>query len=307
MERGGRHRARCGRVAAGGLIALFTLAVPRVTETKLSVPPPPPLLEAENLYPSPLRTALELESSYPLRRAVARAEPAAAPSRGAVALTFDTEIPRSGEARQTVNEILDVLRDERVHATFFVVGTWARANTEALRRIAAEGHEIANHSFDHRPFARRGEADLRLDLGRVAQLVESETGRPIAPLFRPPYGCTDTRAAKLVQREGYAMIGWTAAGADAQGATASPIEVVEMLERDLEPGAVVLLHTNRWITAAALPHLLREIRERELEPLPLSDMLARPDVSRAELERRATRPCGSLLAARRLSVASHDS
>ena len=155
------------------LVLLATLALPGVPETKTTVPEPivaaPPLLEAEDLYPSPLRTALELESGYDVVRAPALVvEPVVEAHRGAIALTFDTEIPRGGEARQTVNEILDVLAQEHVRTTFFVVGTWARANPEVLRRIADEGHEIANHSFDHRAFAGRQQADLRRDLAQVA-------------------------------------------------------------------------------------------------------------------------------------------
>jgi peptidoglycan-N-acetylglucosamine deacetylase len=281
MQRGG--------AVVGGMVVLLTLALPGIPETRLYVPDAfdlaPPLLEAEGRYPSPLRTALEAEPRYLSRDA----EPAPA----AIALTFDTEIPRGGEARQTVNEILDVLAAAKVHATFFVVGTWARANLEVLRRIADEGHEIANHSFDHRRFARRRAADVHLDLARVAELVERETGRSIAPLFRPPYGCVDATAARAARQAGYALVGWTAAGADAAGATETPRQVVAAVEGDLAPGAVVLLHTNRWITAAALPDILAAARARNLDPVPLSAMLQRQAVSHAELERRASRPCGA--------------
>jgi len=303
MERGGMRRWVQGRAAIAGLVVLLlTLALPSEPETKLSVPDPieppaPPLLEAEDLYPNPLRTVLELEAHY----IPTQDEPIVATEEsplGAFALTFDTEIPRGGEARQTVNEILDVLQREHVHATFFIVGTWARANPEVLRRIAGEGHEIASHSFDHRPCAGRRTADLRIDLQRVAALVESETGHQIAPLFRPPYGCVDQAAVRQAHEQGYTLVGWTATGADAHGSTSSPLEVVASLERNLDAGAVVLLHTNRWITAAALPAFLEEARERRLEPLPLSEALAREAVSRDELERRTTRPCGSLLAHR---------
>lgn len=298
MQRGGASRGRgaLAVLAGAALMLLLTLALPEVPETKSTLPALPPLLEAESLYPSPLRTALELESRYLLARAPVL-EPAVEGAPPApIALTFDTEIPRGGEARQTVNEILDVLRQQNVRATFFVVGTWARANGDVLRRIADDGHEIANHSFDHRAFAHRSAAELRLDLTRVAALVASETGRPIAPFFRPPYGCADATAARLVREEGYAIVGWTATGTDANGSTANAIAVIESLARDLEPGAVILLHTNRWITAAALPDLLDQARQRHLEPTTLSAMLAQ--APRADLERRGSRPCGSVLVRR---------
>ena len=251
------------RAGAGAL--LVVLVFPSVPETMLPpredlVPRPRRLLDAELSYPSPPRTTLEIETVY---EAGAGKVDAGRGSRGVIALTFDTEIPRGSEARQTVNEILDVLRRAEVHATFFVVGTWARANVDVLRRIASEGHELANHSFDHRAFAGRRTSDLRSDLAKVAALVEQETGKPIAPLFRPPYGCLDAAAALLVDEQGYGLVGWTAAGRDAEGSTESPREVVEEISGDLGHGAVVLLHTNRWITAAALPGILQAAQERE--------------------------------------------
>jgi peptidoglycan/xylan/chitin deacetylase (PgdA/CDA1 family) len=266
------------------LVVLVT-ALPELTDTE-----PPharirltPLLDAEETYPSPLRTALEVERRY------AERPPDTAPAR-LVALTFDTEIAR-GEARQTANEILDILAAARIRATFFVVGTWARANTEVLRRMAAEGHEIANHSYDHRAFSGRRVAEVRRDLDLVAELVERETGHGLAAFFRPPYGCVDAGAARAAREAGYALAGWTAAGADALGSTLGPVEVVHELEPDLAPGAVVLLHTNRWITAAALPLILQTADEKGLEVVPLSALVAGDDVARAELDRRASRPC----------------
>lgn len=286
MEWGGRRRRRGqGRVGAVVIIALVS-AVPELVDTAPEARiRPPAVLEPEDVYPNPMRTALELEVRYQPR-------PSAPVLAGRVALTFDTEIPNGGEAQQTVNEVLDVLRQANVRATFFVVGTWARANGDVLRRMADDGHEIANHSFDHRPYAGRRVGDLQGDLDSVAALVAAETGAAIAPLFRPPYGCLDATAARVVEAAGYALAGWTAAGADARGDTAGPLEVVREIERDLAPGAVILLHTNRWITAAALPLLLDAVGDQGLDVVPLSELIAADEDARTEVARRAVRRCG---------------
>jgi peptidoglycan/xylan/chitin deacetylase (PgdA/CDA1 family) len=275
----------------GATLAASALSIALTAALPASPRPParPRLLELEARYPSPLRSALELEIAY-------RRQPAVDAARGAIALTFDTEIPRGGEARRTINEILDVRRDEGAPATFFVVGTWARANGDVLRRMVAEGHEIAHHSLDHRPYSGRRVAEIERDLDAVAEVVARETGTAIAPLFRPPYGCVDATAARVVSERGYALAGWTAAGADAHGRTASPLEVVGEIDRDLGPGAVVLLHTNRWITAAALPWIVDSARQRGLATVTLSALMADDAARRAELERRVQRPCGALLA-----------
>lgn len=249
------------------------------------------LLDVEGDYPSLLGTVLQPEGDYP------NPAPADGPGalrdtgRPAIALTFDTEIPHGEEARRTLNDVLDTLQDAGVRATFFVVGYWARANPHVLQRLVAEGHEVANHSFTHRSFSHRPPEELGAELHRVADLVLRETGAPIAPLFRPPYGCIDELTARVARDNGYQLTGWTASGSDARGATRTGEEVVAAVRRNLRHGEVVLLHTNRWITAAALPEILRIIEARGLEAVSVSELLRRSPSTAVRIARGALRNC----------------
>lgn len=257
-----------------------------------SSPPRVASLEVESVYPAPL---LAIEPSYPEPVTVAlRAMPTPEPVIEVpplVALSFDTEIPHGEEARRTLTQVMSTLREANVHATFFVVGSWAAANPNVLRRLLADGHEIANHSLTHQRFAARSAPELRRELDRVADLVLSETGAPIAPLFRPPYGCIDEAAAALARRDGYQLTGWTAYGRDASSLTHSAAEVVATVKPNLQSGAVILLHTNHWITAAALPALLRLIDERHLQAVPVSELLQRDPTGAARLAQSSLRDC----------------
>ena len=214
-----------------------------------------------------------------------------------VALTFDTEIPHGAEAHWTLANVLDVLQLAGVRATFFVVGRWARANPELLRRLVTEGHEVANHSLTHRRFTAGRPADeLRDELDTVAEIVRRETGAEIAPLFRPPYGCIDERAAGLAREQGYRLIGWTASGGDARSTTTNPADVVATVDTYLRHGGIILLHTNRWLTAAALPEILVRLRARRLLPVTVSELLALESSSADLRLASALRVCGSGLA-----------
>ncbi|MFQ5664957.1 MAG: polysaccharide deacetylase family protein [Candidatus Binatia bacterium] len=281
----------------------------------------PTLLEVDSAYP----TVLGVERRYPARRvatvdrtgalgrvhnngtkvvrgrghaghARARARPYAAPpprniEAPAVALTFDTEIPHGEEASHTLTTVLDTLRDAGVRSTFFVVGWWARANPNMLRRMIAEGHEVASHSFTHQRFENRSVSELRTELQQVADVVLRETGSPIAPLFRPPYGCIDASAVRLLQQDGYRLAGWTASGRDARSKTRTPREVVAAVRAGLRRGGVLLLHTNHWITAAALPEILHLIDARGWKAVTVSELLRRNPATATRLARSGLRDC----------------
>ena len=269
----------------------------------------PPLLELEPSYYGPHGTeiaTLEIETRYDEARQTAAppqhvaAVPVAltvtsrrgevSPHNG-VALTFDTEIPNGIEAQQTLRRVLDTLSASHVHATFFVVGRWARANPGLLRRIVADGHEVANHSFTHAPFFRRSSMELRAELHGVERVVRRDTEGSVAALFRPPYGCIDAAAARLVRREGYRLIGWNISGRDASNHTGSPAEVIAAVRRNLHAGGTILLHTNRWITAGALPGILQLLARQGLRPMTVSDLLRQQPLVAARLSRAAERPC----------------
>ncbi len=279
-------------------------------------------LEIETRYrPHPTsHTLLQVEASYVPRPGVALAESAPAadtaelayarppryqqpPSHFGrvthppyIAVTFDTEIPNGREAHRTLDAVLRILRDYQVHSTFFVVGSWARANPEPLRRMVEAGHEVANHSLTHAPFENRSPRELRDELHEVADIVLRETGTPIAPLFRPPYGCIDEPAAQLAERYGYQLAGWTASGQDALSRTHDAKEVVAQVQRNLGPGAVILLHTNRWVTAEALPTILRIIEESGWQAVTVSDLLRRDPTVATRLEGGPLHTCTTHLA-----------
>ncbi len=120
-----------------------------------------------------------------------------------VALTFD-----DGPNPPYTERILDVLRRERVHATFFVVGRAVEAYPHTVRRIAGEGHALGNHSWDHAHLLGRSAAFVHAELARTDDaLARVANVRP--RLMRPPFGQRDFSLMAQAKRDGYTVVMWS--------------------------------------------------------------------------------------------------
>ena len=186
---------------------------------------------------------------------------------GHVALTFD-----DGPDGQSTPQFLDRLAELDVRATFFLLGEMCLRYPDVARRIVADGHEVAVHSWDHRNHLRNPPGRRTADqLARTADLIEVQTGvRP--EFFRPPYGALTAADLVVAQRLGLRTVLWTAWGQDWQRGL-KPADVVgEVLRGELD-GGTVLLHDSdctsepgSWrATLGALPQLVDALHERGLE------------------------------------------
>lgn len=182
-----------------------------------------------------------------------------------VALTFD-----DGPDLQRTPAVLDLLARQGVRATFFVVGAQAEAHPELVRRMAAEGHVVGNHSYTHSwRFPLRSLGRTVEELRRTGEVLHRITGlRP--RLFRPPFGVTNPTIARAVRRLGLDPVGWSIRSLDTMGQ--SPERVAARILRRLHPGAVILLH-DRCAGSERLVGLLVEgLRSRGLEPVTLPEL-----------------------------------
>jgi peptidoglycan/xylan/chitin deacetylase (PgdA/CDA1 family) len=195
------------------------------------------------------------------------------PQKPEVALTFD-----DGPSPQTTPHVLRALDAAGARATFFVVGRKAQAQPGLLREIAAAGHDIGLHGFDHdRLFSLRWPRQVENDIRRT-QAAIAAAGVPEPQLFRPPIGFISHLTVSGARRAGVTLVGCSARAFDGfKGADAA--RVTQRLTRAATPGAVLALHDaaehDDYVPAsiAALPHLLSVLRERELRPVRLSAWL----------------------------------
>jgi len=197
-----------------------------------------------------------------------------------VALTFD-----DGPDAVWTPRILDLLKQENVPASFFIIGANGQTNPGLVRRILAEGHDLGNHTFTHPNLGEMPGRITELELTATQRLIESLTGRS-TKLFRAPYfgdaePTTPDEVEPIVraQRLGYLSIGlrvdpddWALPGADE--IVKRTIAGVTSPDPD-QRGEIVLLHDgggDRAQTVAALPPLIRELHQRGFRFVTVSEL-----------------------------------
>lgn len=184
-----------------------------------------------------------------------------------VALTFD-----DGPHEMT-DAYLDVLDRFGARATFFLVGTECARLPDAVRRIAARGHEVAGHGFTHTAFPGMSVPTLRDELARTEALLPfSSPGRR---MVRPPFGRTSLRSLVVSAGSGYTTVLWSRDSDDCR--TTSTDDVVARLAPSaLTPGEIVLLHEAQDWTLAALPRALEALAASGWQTVTVGDILRPP-------------------------------
>lgn len=188
-------------------------------------------------------------------------------SRKVVALTFD-----DGPHPQLTPQLLDLLRREGIHATFFVLGSLAAAHPEILQRMAAEGHEVANHSWDHPRLPRLSAAKFAQQIEKTTEVIEKSTGRKVT-LMRPTYGLYNERVKNaLINDYGLDVVLWSVDPNDWK--RPGPGVVARRLVSGAHPGAILLAHDIHPGTIAAMPQTIAQLKTEGYKFATVSELLA---------------------------------
>ena len=157
-----------------------------------------------------------------------------------LALTFD-----DGPNPKWTPRLLDVLGERGVKATFFMLGGRAQAEPELVRRIAAEGHLIGNHSWSHPNLALTAAGKVREELTRTSETIEQITAEKVK-YFRPPFGARRPAVFRIARELGLRVVTWNAMTSDWSEPSADRIagQLVEKIDRLVRRGraANIVLH-----------------------------------------------------------------
>lgn len=196
-------------------------------------------------------------------------------SRQVVALTIDCGANRAG-----VSSILTTLRSANVPATFFVTGQFARAYPKAVRDMVAGGHLVGNHSDTHPHFPQLSTTAQAAQLHKAERSITTAAGASPRPWFRFPFGSYNSAAVRLVNREGYAAIGWTVDSlgwlGTSKGQSAKSVE--KRVLAAAGPGEIALMHCGSnpddgsTLDADAMPAIIRGLSERGYSFATLGDL-----------------------------------
>ena len=152
-----------------------------------------------------------------------------------IALSFD-----DGPDPLSTPHFVDLLAERGVHATFFLLGSYAVHEQALVRDLADAGHEVAVHGWTHACLALVPPRRLADELTRTREVLEDTTGAPVR-LYRPPYGVQTAAGVWAARRAGLQTVLWSAWGVDwAAGAT--PGTIADRVTRAVRPGGTVLLH-----------------------------------------------------------------
>lgn len=201
---------------------------------------------------------------------------------GKIALTFD-----DGPDPRFTPQILNILKEKHVPATFFITGVAANQEPGLLHREYAEGHEIGNHTYTHPRFNEISNRQLQFELNLTERLFESTLGIKTL-LFRPPYGidhqpetANEVAMLPVPQGLGYMLVGsridphdW---GGEPGGGRPTAAQIVErILEQAKTAGNIVLLHDgggDRSTTVQALPKIIDGLRGAGYQLVLVSDLV----------------------------------
>ncbi|MFE9680801.1 polysaccharide deacetylase family protein [Streptomyces sp. NPDC006285] len=259
IRRSSVAKAAVGRLRVAALAAAFALLA--FTVTPAAGTPAP----VEKLYGSAVR---EMPTAQ-----------------RAMALTFNAAWDEAG-----LDRVLEVLRQQRAPATFFLTGHFAERHPAAVRAITAAGHGIGNHSHSHPPFDRLTSSERAREVTLADEAIRRAAGTRPLPFFRFPYGATTPQQIAEVNALGHADIEWTTDTNGYKG-TASGMTVQKAVTRALDalkPGAILQMHVGSLdghgpvLDAQALPQIIDAIRTRGYDITDLRTLLTSPSgVSRA--------------------------
>ncbi len=193
----------------------------------------------------------ELDGYY-----IDRAHAASDAGEKVIYLTFD-----AGYENGNVSRILDVLKEERVTAAFFVLGHLIEHDTDLVMRMADEGHLVCNHTVHHRDMSSFGDPSFLEELRGLEEIYRARTGREMPAYYRPPEGRFSRQNLICAQKNGYKTIFWSFAYPDWDNdRQPDPEKAKKMILENAHNGEVMLLHPTSATNAAILGDVIRSLR-----------------------------------------------
>nr|WP_229722270.1 delta-lactam-biosynthetic de-N-acetylase [Priestia taiwanensis] len=202
-------------------------------------------------------------------------------SKKEVYLTFD-----NGYENGFTPKILDVLKEKKVLATFFITGQFIKENPDLVKRMVDEGHIVGNHTWHHPNLTTVNNVRLEKELTLLKDEFKQLTGKDEMTYMRPPEGVFSERTLAVTKKLGYRHIMWSLAFLDWKVEEQHGWKYsYDNVMRKIHPGAVILLHTISSDNAHALGSIIDGVREKGYEFKSLDDLL-KPEKKQEKKEKR---------------------
>lgn len=186
-----------------------------------------------------------------------------------IALSFDAAWGNEDTAK-----ILEILKKHDVKVTFFMTGGWVESYPDDVKAILADGHDLGNHSENHKNMSQLSDSECEEELMAVHNKVLELTGYEMF-LFRPPYGDYDNHVIKKAYQCGYYPIQWDVDSLDWKDYGVDSIIKTVTEHKHLGNGSIILCHNGAKYTAEALETLITTLQGQGYEFVPISQLIYR--------------------------------
>ena len=169
-----------------------------------------------------------------------------------------------------MDDMLKTLQEKNVKTTFFIGGTWAVLETDMLKRLQENGHELANHGYHHKDHNKLSEEDNYKEISNTHNIVKELVGTEMT-LFAPPSGAYNKVTVDVATSLGYKTIMWTRDTIDWRDKDANLI--YNRAINNAKGGDLILMHPTK-ATAQALPKIIDYFQENGFNLVPVSTNIA---------------------------------
>jgi peptidoglycan/xylan/chitin deacetylase (PgdA/CDA1 family) len=166
-------------------------------------------------------------------------------SGGKLYLTFD-----DGPNPDTTPHLLKLLAEEKVPATFFLIGEQITRHKQLGKDIVDAGHTVGNHSFKHEFMPGMPSKRITEEIHRTNDLLREISPDRAPRLFRPPFGILDRKAADCARAAGLSVVYWTIVPEDWEHVGA--IKIVERVSKKMSAGSIIVLHEGSTIAGQTI-------------------------------------------------------
>ena len=169
-------------------------------------------------------------------------------------------------------KLLDILDKHNVKTTFFMTGGWIEKYPDDVKAIAAGGHDLGNHSENHKQMSQLSAAQCKEEIMKPHEKVKKLTGKDMI-LFRPPYGDYNDTLIRVCRENKYYPIQWDVDSLDWKDYDAATIIRRVTEHKHLGNGSIILCHNGGKHTAEALDELLTILKKKGFQLVPISALI----------------------------------
>ena len=184
-----------------------------------------------------------------------------------IALTFD-----AAWGNEDTQKIMEILKKHNVKVTFFMTGGWVEHYPDDVKMILAEGHDLGNHSENHKNMSQLADSEKETELMKVHEKVKNLTGYEMF-LFRPPYGDYNSELINTIYGCNHYPVQWDVDSLDWKDYGVENIIKTVTTHKALGNGSIILMHNGAKFTADALDTVLTNLEQQGYEIVPISQLI----------------------------------